>query len=218
MWVNYPNMPTGARASMELFEKLVAFGKKHKILIVNDNPYSFVLNNEQLSILSVEGAKDIAIELNSLSKSGNLSGWRVGMVAGKKEFVEYILRVKSNMDSGMFRPMQVAAAQTLSLSDEWYEKNNRVYSERREVVFEIMDLLKCSYDKNQVGMFVWAKIPSKYETSAALSDEVLYGKHVFITPGFIFGSAGLKYIRISLCTSVELLREARDRVKSLVIS
>lgn len=218
MWVNYPNMPTGARATMALFEKLVAFGKKHNILIVNDNPYSFVLNNEQLSILAVDGAKDIAIELNSLSKSGNLSGWRVGMVAAKKEFIDYILRVKSNMDSGMFRPMQVAAAQTLYLSDDWYEKNNRVYSERREVVFEIMDLLKCRYDKNQVGMFVWAKIPDKYDTSAALSDEILYGKHVFITPGIIFGSAGLKYIRISLCTSVELLTEARDRVKSLVIS
>lgn len=214
MWVNYPNMPTGARATMELFEKLVAFGKKHNILIVNDNPYSFVLNNEQLSILAVKDAKDVAIELNSLSKSGNLSGWRVGMVAAKKEFIDYILRVKSNMDSGMFRPLQVAAAQTLAMPDEWYSTNNAIYAERRKVVFEILDILNCTYDINQVGMFVWAKIPASIESCTSLTDSILYDKHVFITPGIIFGSAGSKYIRISLCTSKELLLEARDRIKA----
>ncbi len=215
MWVNYPNMPTGARATMELFEKLVAFGKRHNILIVNDNPYSFVLNNEQLSILAVKDAKDVAIELNSLSKSGNLSGWRIGMVGAKKEFIDYILRVKSNMDSGMFRPLQVAAAQTLALPDEWYLTNNAIYTERRDVVFKIMDLLKCQYDKNQVGLFVWAKIPETIESSKILTDKILYEKHVFITPGMIFGSAGEKYIRISLCTSKELLIEALERIKRI---
>ena len=214
MWVNYPNMPTGARATKELFEKLVDFGRRHNIIIVNDNPYSFILNNEKLSILSIPGAKDICIELNSLSKSHNMPGWRMAMVASNPQFIEWILRIKSNMDSGMFRPMQKASVAAMSNDDEWHEKHNiELYAKRRALAEEIMTTLGCTFDKDQVGMFLWGKIPSKYESSAELADRVLYDARVFITPGFIFGSNGEKYVRISLCSKEDKLQNALDRIK-----
>ncbi|WP_430810415.1 MULTISPECIES: pyridoxal phosphate-dependent aminotransferase [unclassified Carboxylicivirga] len=215
MWINYPNMPTGANASKDFFEQVIAFGKKHNIVIVNDNPYSFILNDTPQSIMSVEGARDIAIELNSLSKSHNMAGWRVGMAIANPTFIQYILRVKSNMDSGMFKPLQLAAAQALKLDDTWYNNVNKVYRKRRVLVQEIMDLLNCHYDASQTGMFVWARIPEHYADSAELSDEILYGCDVFITPGFIFGDKGKRYIRISLCTNESTLQEAKQRIKTL---
>ncbi|MBN2744920.1 MAG: aminotransferase class I/II-fold pyridoxal phosphate-dependent enzyme [Marinilabiliaceae bacterium] len=216
MWVNYPNMPTGATGSRALLEKLVAFGKAHNILICNDNPYSFILNQNYQSILSVEGAKECCIELNSLSKSHNMSGWRIGMMASNAEFVQYVLRVKSNMDSGMFRPLQMAAVKALSLPPSWYDEVNRNYRERREIVFEMMDLLGCTYDPKQVGMFVWGAIPADVESSRALSDKVLYEADVFITPGYIFGERWDTHIRISLCTKVPDLQEAKARIQKLL--
>lgn len=215
MWVNYPNMPTGARASKAFFEKLVAFAHEHQILICNDNPYAFILNEEPVSILSIEGARDVALELNSLSKSHNMAGWRIGMLAGKAEYIDNILRFKSNMDSGMYKPAQLAAARALQSPREWYDNLNAVYRERRAKVWAIMDMLDCQYDKDQVGMFVWACIPDHYPDAFALSDEVLYNAHVFITPGGIFGSQGDRYIRISLCSDGEALEVARRRIKEL---
>ena len=212
MWVNYPNMPTGANASMALFEKLVAFGKKHSIVICNDNPYGFILNDEKLSILAVEGAKDICIEMNSMSKSHNMAGWRMAMLASNEEFVQWILKVKSNVDSGMYRPMMVAAAAALQNSEEWHAEMNKVYSARRVIACQIMDALNCKYDEKQVGMFVWAKIPDSYADSGVLADEILYGKNVFITPGLIFGDKGNQYIRISLCCPEPTLLEALQRI------
>jgi len=212
MWVNYPNMPTGANGSIELFEKLVAFGKKHSIVICNDNPYSFILNDDKLSILSVPGAKDICIELNSMSKSHNMAGWRMAMLATNAEFVQWILKVKSNVDSGMYRPMMVAAAKALQNPKSWHDEMNVVYTKRRLLALQIMDVLRCTYDTKQVGMFIWAKIPDQYKDSGELADEVLYGKNVFITPGFIFGDKGKRYIRISLCCPEEMLSEALQRV------
>lgn len=216
MWVNYPNMPTGTPASMELFERLVAFGRKHKILICNDNPYSFIQNNEQLSILAVPGAKDIALELNSLSKSHNMAGWRMGMLAGKAEYVQHVLTVKSNMDSGMFLPLQVAAAEALKNDDDWYANLNELYTRRRVCAIQILEALGCECNSSQVGMFVWAKIPTRYQSVEELSDFVLENANVFITPGFIFGSNGARYLRVSLCTSEDDLAEALRRVKLLV--
>ena len=213
MWVNYPNMPTGANASIELFKKLVAFGKKHSIVICNDNPYSFILNDEKLSILSVEGAKDICIEMNSMSKSHNMAGWRMAMLATNAEFVQWILKVKSNVDSGMFRPMMVAAVAALQNSEEWHAEMNKVYTRRRVLACKIMDALDCVYDTKQVGMFLWAKIPDRYKDSGELADEILYGKNVFITPGFIFGDKGNRYVRISLCCPEPMLEEALNRIK-----
>jgi len=213
MWVNYPNMPTGANASIELFKKLVAFGKKHSIVICNDNPYSFILNDEKLSILSVEGAKDICIEMNSMSKSHNMAGWRMAMLATNAEFVQWILKVKSNVDSGMFRPMMVAAVAALQNSEEWHAEINKVYARRRVIAFKIMDALNCVYNAKQVGMFLWAKIPDRYKDSGELADEILYGKNVFITPGFIFGDRGNRYVRISLCCPEPMLEEALNRIK-----
>ena len=213
MWVNYPNMPTGANASIELFKKLVAFGKKHSIVICNDNPYSFILNDEKLSILSVEGAKDICIEMNSMSKSHNMAGWRMAMLATNAEFVQWILKVKSNVDSGMFRPMMVAAVAALQNSEEWHAEINKVYARRRVIAFKIMDALNCVYNAKQVGMFLWAKIPDRYKDSGELADEILYGKNVFITPGFIFGDKGNRYVRISLCCPEPMLEEALNRIK-----
>ena len=213
MFVNYPQMPTGQLPSKELFEKLVAFGKENKILIIHDNPYSFILNENPMSLLSIEGAKDCVIELNSLSKSQNMAGWRVGMLCGAKERIEEVLRFKSNMDSGMFLPVQLAAAKALGLGKEWYDEVNKVYKERREKVFELLDLLKCKFSKEQAGMFVWAKIPSKYKTGFELSDDVLYNSNVFITPGGIFGDSGDKYIRVSLCAPVEKFEEAIKRLR-----
>lgn len=212
MWVNYPNMPTGANATTELFEKLVAFGKKHSIVICNDNPYSFILNDEKLSILSVEGAKDICIEMNSMSKAHNMAGWRMAMLATNAEFVQWILKVKSNVDSGMFRPMMVAAVAALQNSEEWHSEMNKVYACRREITYKIMDALNCRYDEKQVGMFIWAKIPDKYKDSGELADEILYGKNVFITPGFIFGDKGNRYVRISLCCPEPMLEDALKRI------
>ena len=213
MWVNYPNMPTGAKASFELFEKLVAFGRKHSIVICNDNPYSFILNDEKLSILSVEGAKDCCIEMNSMSKAHNMAGWRMAMLATNAEFIQWILKVKSNVDSGMFRPMMVAAVAALQNSEEWHDEMNQVYTKRRVLARQIMDVLNCTYDINQVGMFIWARIPDKYKDSGELADKILYEKNVFITPGFIFGDKGLRYVRISLCCPEHTLLEALNRIK-----
>lgn len=215
MWVNYPNMPTGANATTELFEKLVHFGKKHNILIVNDNPYSFILNERKLSILAIDGAKDISMEMNSMSKSHNMAGWRMAMLAGNEQFVKWVLAVKSNVDSGMFRPMMIAAVQSLRNSEEWHNEMNYVYDRRRELAYKIMDLLECKYDKNQVGMFIWAKIPDTWKNAGELADKILYETNVFITPGFIFGSNGNRYIRISLCSPESMLKEVLERLKPL---
>ena len=214
MWINYPEMPTGRQASAELFQKIIAFGKKHAILICHDNPYSFILNDHPVSLMSVEGAKEVAIELNSLSKAGNMAGWRVGMMVGAKERIDEVLRFKSNMDSGMFLPVQLAAAKALSLGKDWYDELNTIYSERREIVYQLLDKLNCSYDKNQVGMFIWAKIPQHYKDGFGLSDEILYNKNVFLTPGGIFGSNGNGYIRISLCAKKEVFEEALKRIEA----
>ncbi len=214
MFVNYPQMPTGQLPSEELFEKLVAFGKKQGILIIHDNPYSFILNEKPMSLLSIAGAKDCVLELNSLSKSHNMAGWRVGMLCGAKEKIDEVLRFKSNMDSGMFLPVQVAAAKALSLEKDWHDGVNTIYSARREKAFELLRLINCKFSTNQAGMFVWAKIPSKYKDSYALSDDVLYNNNVFITPGAIFGDAGNKYIRVSLCAPVEKFEEAIQRIQN----
>ena len=215
MFVNYPQMPTGQLPSEELFQKIVAFAKKHSILVIHDNPYSFILNDNPKSILAVEGAKEVVIELNSLSKSHNMAGWRLGLLVGSAQRIEEVLRFKSNMDSGMFLPMQLAAAKALTLGKEWHDEVNAVYRSRRDKVFELLDLLKCSFSKNQAGMFVWAKIPSNQKDGFALSDEVLYNANVFITPGGIFGDAGNNYVRISLCSPVEKFEEAIKRIKGI---
>lgn len=215
MFVNYPQMPTGQLPSGELFEKLVRFGRKHNILIIHDNPYSFILNDSPLSLLSVDGAKECVIELNSLSKSHNMAGWRVGILCGAKERIDEVLRFKSNMDSGMFLPVQLAAARALSLGIDWHDEVNLVYRQRREKVFELLDLLECIYSKKQAGMFVWAAIPGKYKNGFELTDEVLHKAGVFITPGGIFGSAGDKYVRVSLCSKEEKFEEAITRIKKL---
>jgi len=215
MFVNYPQMPTGQSPSKELFEKLVAFGKANDILIIHDNPYSFILNENPMSLLSVDGAKDCVIELNSLSKSHNMAGWRMGMLCGAKERIEEVLRFKSNMDSGMFLPVQLAAAKALTLGKEWHDEVNKVYKERREKVFELLDILKCKYSNEQAGLFVWAKIPAKYKDGYALSDDVLCNANVFITPGGIFGSAGKKHVRVSLCSPVEKISESIERIKKI---
>lgn len=215
MFVNYPQMPTGQLPTKTLFEKLVRFAKKHGIIIIHDNPYSFILNDNPMSLLSVKGAKGCVIELNSLSKSHNMAGWRVGMLCGSKERIEEVLRFKSNMDSGMFLPVQLAAARALSLGKEWHDMVNEVYRKRREKVFELLELLNCKFSRSQAGMFVWAAIPGKYKNGFELSDEVLYKANVFITPGGIFGTAGDKYIRVSLCSTEEKFEEAIGRIKNL---
>lgn len=215
MWVNYPHMPTGQLPDRSLFEKLVAFGRKHNILICHDNPYSFILNDQPMSLLSVPGAKEVVIELNSLSKSQNMAGWRVGTLSGAKQRIDEVLRFKSNMDSGMFLPVQLAAAKALSLGKDWYDSVNAVYRERRESVFELLDLLKCDFSRDQVGMFVWAKIPGEYKDGFALSDKVLHDASVFITPGGIFGPAGHGYVRVSLCSTTEKLQQSIDRIKKM---
>jgi LL-diaminopimelate aminotransferase len=212
MWVSYPHMPTGVNGSLELFEKLITFGKKHKILIVNDNPYSFVLNENPMSILQVEGAKDIAIELNSLSKTFNLSGWRVGMVLGNSNFIDAILKVKSNMDSGMFYGIQKGAIEALKLDKTWFESQNKIYKKRKELVIQLAEKLGCEVSKNSVGLFVWAKLPSDINSSEEFIDKILIDKHVFITPGSIFGSNGNGYIRFSLCVTEEKIKEAIKRI------
>lgn len=201
---------------MSLFEKLVAFGKKHNIIICHDNPYSFILNDTPLSILSVEGAKDICIELNSLSKSHNMSGWRMGMLASNEQFVKWILRVKSNIDSGQFKPMQMAAIAALDNNYEWHKKMNDIYAERRVWAEKIMDLMDCKFDKRQVGLFVWGKLPDTAVDSKEFVDLILYKARVFITPGAIFGSNGDRYVRISLGSSVEKIKEAYERIKTYI--
>ena len=215
MWVNYPNMPTGACASMELFEKLVDFGRRHGIVIVHDNPYSFVLNDNPQSLLSVEGAKDIAIELNSLSKSHNMSGWRMGMVASNAEFVGWVSKMKSNIDSGQFKPVMEAAIKALDIDDSWYKELNQVYAGRRKVAEKIMTALRCTFDPAQRGLFLWGKLPEGAPDSATFTDRVLHEARVFIVPGFIFGKNGEGYIRISLCATEEKMEEALRRVKEL---
>lgn len=214
MFVNYPQMPTGQLPSEELFEKLVAFGNENGILIIHDNPYSFILNEHPMSLLSIESAKDCVLELNSLSKSQNMAGWRVGMLCGAKERIDEVLRFKSNMDSGMFLPVQLAAAKALTLGKEWYDEVNNVYKVRRGKVFELLDLLGCKYSTQQAGMFVWAKISTRYENGFELSDHILYNSSVFITPGGIFGDAGDKYVRVSLCSPVGKFEEAIRRIKN----
>ena len=211
MWVNYPNMPTGATGSLNLFNKLVAFAKKHYILIVNDNPYSFVLNNNPISILQAEGADDVVIELNSLSKTFNMSGWRVGMVIGNSKFIDAILKVKSNMDSGMFYGIQKGAIEALKLDKSWFEEQNSIYKRRRDLVFQLADLLECSYDKNSVGLFVWAKLPLGITSAEKYVNQLLYEKDLFITPGTIFGTNGEGYIRFSLCVDEEKIKEVIKR-------
>ncbi|HEY0680225.1 MAG TPA: aminotransferase class I/II-fold pyridoxal phosphate-dependent enzyme, partial [Chitinophagaceae bacterium] len=218
MFVNYPHMPTGQLPTREMFDKLIAFAKDNSVLLVHDNPYSFILNDEPLSLLSINGAKDVAIELNSLSKSHNMAGWRIGMLSGAKQRIDEVLRFKSNMDSGMFLPVQLAAAKALSLGDEWFQQLNDIYRKRRIKVFELLNVLNCTYDEKQAGLFVWAAIPEGYKDSYELSDEVLYQKNVFITPGGIFGQAGLKYIRISLCSPEARLTEAMKRVSGLEVN
>ena len=214
MWTNYPHMPTGTNATLELYQKLVDFGKKHHIIIVNDNPYSFILNKKPLSILQIEGAKDCCIELNSMSKSHNMPGWRIGMVASNATFIEWILKVKSNIDSGMFRPMQLAAATALHNDESWHENMNfNLYQKRRHLAEQILETLQCTYNKSQVGLFVWGRIPDHYKQVEDLTEAVLHKAHVFITPGFIFGSNGARYIRISLCCDEQKLAEALDRIK-----
>jgi LL-diaminopimelate aminotransferase len=212
MWVNYPHMPTGTKGSVELYERLVKFASRNSILLCNDNPYSFILNKEYLSVLSVSGAKDIALELNSLSKSQNMAGWRIGMVAGNRDYIKEVLKVKSNMDSGMFLAMQAAAVEALNCPESWYDTVNEVYIRRRKVVEEIMDLLNCHYEKKQVGLFVWGAIPDEIKSCEEYIENILEKTHVFITPGFIFGENGERYIRISLCATEEKLKEAIERL------
>ena len=218
MWVNYPNMPTGANSSYELLEKLVAFGKKHSIVICHDNPYSFILTDKPRSILEIEGAKDICIELNSMSKSHNMAGWRMGMLASNERFVNWVLRVKSNVDSGQFRAMQMAAIKALEAPIQWHDNMNLLYEQRRIWAFKIMTLLGCNFDENQVGLFVWAKIPEYEAGSKELIDEILSNAHVFITPGAIFGSNGERYIRISLGSPAAKIKEAYERVADFLVN
>lgn len=215
MWINYPNMPTGASATIELYKRIVDFGRRHNILIVNDNPYSFILHEKPISLMAVEGAKDVAIELNSMSKAHNMAGWRFGVAVSNAEVISTILRVKSNMDSGVFKPMQLAAVEALKLGQEWFDEVNAEYRRRQVVAFEIMDALGCKYNKKQGGLFVWARIPDEWDSAEALSDKVLNETGVFITPGFIFGSQGERFLRISLCAKVEIFEKALAKIKAM---
>jgi len=212
MWVSYPHMPTGANGTLELFEKLIAFGRKHQILIVNDNPYSFVLNDNPSSILHVDGAKEVALELNSLSKTFNMAGWRVGMVLGAAHYIEAILKVKSNMDSGMFYGIQKGAIEALKLGKEWFDGQNSLYAKRRNLIFQLAQKLNCTVNKNSVGLFVWAKLPDEIRSSEEFINNLLIEKNIFITPGTIFGSQGEGYIRFSLCVPEEIIIEAISRI------
>jgi len=216
MWLNYPHMPTGTLAPYTFFEELVAFAREHQILLCHDNPYSFILNESPQSLLAVNGALDVALELNSLSKSSNMAGWRVGMLAGAEARLNEVIRFKSNMDSGMFLPVQEAAAVALSLGPEWYADLNNTYRRRREKVYRLLDLLRCRYDRSQAGLFIWAAIPDHYADGYALSDEVLSQARVFITPGGIFGENGKSYIRVSLCASETVLEEALGRITEMI--
>lgn len=215
MWVNFPNMPTGANAPDVFFQELINFGKKNNILICNDNPYSFILNDRPKSLLAVPGAKEVALELNSLSKSHNMAGWRMGMVAAAEGHIQNIMRFKSNMDSGMFLPIQMAAVEALKMEEDWFSSLNETYKQRRELVWKILENLNCTYSKEQTGLFVWAKVPEKIENVEAFVDNILYKSRVFVTPGFIFGSNGERFIRISLCNKKEVLEDAIKRIQSL---
>lgn len=216
MWVNYPHMPTGANASRELFQRLVDFGRRHGIVICNDNPYSFILNEQPLSILSIPGAKEGCIEMNSMSKSHNMSGWRIAMLATNATFVEWIMRVKSNIDSGQFKPMQYAAVEALNATSEWYNTMNEVYRNRRRLAVQIMQALQCECDERQVGMFLWGRVPDRLASANGLVDRILYDARVFITPGMVFGSQGERYIRLSLCCDEAKLMEALQRIKGII--
>ena len=213
MWINYPHMPTGTPASDELMTQLIEFAHRNKILLCHDNPYSLVLNPHPKSILQYEGAKEVAIELNSLSKSHNMAGWRIGAVVGKSTYIQEILKVKSNMDSGMFKPLQLAAATALSTEPEWHTQRNATYQSRREIAWELLHQLGCTFRENQAGMFVWAKVPEQVENGELFSEQILNETHVFLTPGFIFGSEGDQYLRISLCTEKSRLQEACQRIQ-----
>ena len=216
MWTNYPNMPTGGNARRETYERLVSFARRHGIVVVNDNPYSFILNEHPLSLLQVEGARDCCIEFNSMSKSHNMPGWRVGLCATNATFISWILKVKSNIDSGTFRGIQLAAAEAYANDAAWHQEANiATYARRRAIAEEIMRTLGCTYDPTQVGMFLWGKIPDSYADVEQLTERVLHEARVFITPGFIFGTNGKRYIRISLCAKEEKMREALERIKSL---
>ncbi len=212
MWVNYPNMPTGAKASLDDFEKIIKFAKQHNILIINDNPYSFILNDTPLSIMQIHGSKDVALELNSLSKSFNIAGWRLGMLIGKQSYLDAVLKIKSNMDSGMYYGLQKGGIAAMQLDQSWFENLNATYKKRREILWKILDKLNYSYDKNAVGLFVWAKLP-KGENSEEVSDNLLYNKNIFVTPGSIFGANGTGHLRFSLCTNETELKNALQRVE-----
>ena len=214
MWINYPHMPTGARATPELFERLVSFAGRNGLLLCHDNPYSFILNNEYLSLFSVPGAFDVSLELNSLSKSHNMAGWRIGMVAGNSSYINDILKFKSNMDSGMFLPLQSAAAIALDATDTWYEDLNRIYQRRRTIAADIMNALSCTFEPGQSGLFLWGRIPAFYADAVEMTERLLQEKHLFITPGSVFGNNGKRYVRISLCADEELLLAALERVRS----
>jgi len=211
MWVNYPHMPTGAKGSRSMFQKLVDFAKKHNILLVNDNPYSFVLNDEQLSVFQADGAKEVALELNSLSKTFNMAGWRVGMVLGNPQLIDAVLKVKSNMDSGMFYGIQKGAIAALNSGPEWFDKLNETYAKRRELIFTLADNLGCTYNRKTSGLFVWAKLPKGIDNAEGYVDSILYDKHIFLTPGTVFGAAGEGYVRFSLCAPENVIAEAIKR-------
>jgi aspartate/methionine/tyrosine aminotransferase len=215
MWVNYPHMPTGANAGPELFHRLVDFGKRHGIVIVNDNPYSFILNDRRHSILQVEGAKEICIELNSMSKSHNMPGWRIALLASNPTFISWVLRVKSNIDSGQFKPMMLAAVEALKNPAEWHNAMNAEYRKRRLIAEQIMQAMDCTFDRQQTGLFLWGKIPEKYTDSSELADRILYRANVFITPGLIFGNKGRRYVRLSLCCKEASLNEALQRIQTI---
>lgn len=212
MWLNYPHMPTGTPARIETFERAVDFARRHGILLVHDNPYSFILNDKPLSLLSVDGARDVAIEMNSLSKSANMAGWRVGMMASNPQFISWVQRVKSNIDSGQFKPVMLAAIKALEAGPEWYDALNAEYGHRRQMAEEVMRALGCTFDPQQRGMFLWGRIPDDATSGEAVADATLRDARVFITPGFIFGKNGDRYVRISLCATVEALDEARRRI------
>lgn len=215
MWVNFPNMPTGTNATDDFFTELLQFGRDHKILICNDNPYSFILNDKPKSLLSIPGAKEVAIELNSLSKSHNMAGWRMGMVAAEEHHIQNIMRFKSNMDSGMFLPIQLAAVEALKSDHAWFDSMNETYKKRRDYVWKILDKMNCTYKKGQTGLFIWAKAPDYVESVESFVDDILYNARVFVAPGFIFGSNGERFVRISLCSKTEVLEEALKRITVL---
>lgn len=215
MFVNYPHMPTGQLPDKELFTRIVSFAKKNNLLVCHDNPYSFILNDKPMSLLSIDGSRDVVIELNSLSKSHNMAGWRVGVLCGAKQKIDDVLRFKSNMDSGMFLPVQLAAARALQLGKEWHDELNTIYSQRRTLVLNLLNEIGCRAIPNQAGMFIWASVPDEYKDCYQLSDEILYQSSVFLTPGGIFGSAGEKYIRVSLCSTEEKLKQAIKRIQKI---